>query len=223
MRVVAFKDLDRVPTFSPVEALTVCKRLSKTGADRCPHNRTLEGNCGHLAACCYGFSALGFTSAASAWRGAPPKYRRRGLDKMVKAPAGALVFWTGGSKEFGHVGISDGKGNIFGTDLPDTNRMGRFPIEKVTDRFTLCEPAGWTLPFFGAAPSDNRRPPKLPGHVEDSPHKRIAKRLIESQQDVIASARRGLMKDPSPKLEQVYRDVIRQARLEIQRVRDLVD
>jgi len=31
------------------------------------------------------------------------------------------------------------------------------------------------------------------------------------------------MKNPSPKLEQAYRDVIRQARREIQRVRNLVD
>jgi hypothetical protein len=223
MKVVVFETLDRVPAFSPVEALTVCKRLMSTGTDRCPHNKVMEGNCGHLAACCYGFSALGFNDAASAWFGAPRKYKRRGLDKMVEAPAGALVFWTKGSKGFGHVGISDGRGNILATDLPTTSRMGRFPIEKVTDRFTLCEPAGWTPPFFGNAASDNRRPPKLPGHVEDSAHQRIAKRLIESQQDVIASARRGLLKNPSQQQETTYRDVIRQARLEIRRLRDLVD
>jgi len=93
MQVVTFEDLDRVPAFSPVEALTVCRRLMRTGADRCPHNKGMEGNCGHLAACCYGFSALGFNDASSAWFGAPRKYKRRGLDKMVKAPAGAQ---TGG-------------------------------------------------------------------------------------------------------------------------------
>ena len=222
MQVVTFEDLDRVPAFSPVEALTVCRRLMRTGADRCPHNKGMEGNCGHLAACCYGFSALGFNDASSAWFGAPRKYKRRGLDKMVKAPAGALVWWTGGSNGFGHVGISDGQGNILATDLPNTNRMGRFPIDQVTERFALVEPAGWTPPFFGSAASDNRRPPKLPGHVEDSTHQRIAKRLIESQQDVIASARRGLLKDPSPQQEQAYRDLIHQARLEIRRVKDVM-
>jgi hypothetical protein len=220
MKVVASEGLDRVPTFSPVEALTVCKRLMRTGADRCPHNKGMEGNCGHLAACCYGFSALGFTSAASAWFGAPKKYKRRGLDKMVQAPAGALVFWTGGSEKFGHVGISDGKGNILATDLPTTNRMGRFPIAQVTDRFTRLEPAGWTPPFFGNAPADNRRPPKLPGHVEDQAHERIAKRLLESQQDIIAAARRGLQHDPSPQQKEAYNDVIEETRREIRRIRD---
>ena len=220
MKVVTFEDLDRVPVFSPVEALTVCKRLMSTGADRCPHNKGMEGNCGHLVACCYGFSALGFTSAASAWFGAPSKYKRHGLDRMVESPAGALVFWTKGSQGFGHVGISDGRGNILATDLPNTNRMGRFPIDQVTDRFTLVEPAGFTPPFFGNAPADNRRPPKLPGHAEDAAHERIAKRLIESQQDMIAAARRGLLKDPSPQQEQAYRDIIQEIRLEIRRVRD---
>ena len=220
MKVVAFENLDRVPAFSPVEALTVCKRLMRTGADRCPHNRGMEGNCGHLVACCYGFSALGFNDAASAWFGSPRKYKRRGLDAMLEAPAGALVFWTKGSEGFGHVGISDGRGNILGTDLPERNRMGKFPIDKVTDRFTLVEAAGWTPPFFGNAPADNRRPPKLPGHVEDSAHQRIAKRLVEAHQDVIASARRGLLKDPSPQQEQAYRDIVQRARLEIRRVRD---
>jgi len=59
------------------------------------------------------------------------------------------VWWTGGSNGFGHVGISDGQGNILATDLPNTNRMGRFPIDQVAERFTLVEPAGWTPPFFG--------------------------------------------------------------------------
>ena len=222
MKVVTFKDLDRVPTFTPVEALTVCKRLMDTGADRCPHNKGMEGNCGHLVACCYGFSALGFHDAASAWFGAPDKYKRRGLDRMVNAPAGALVFWTKGSQGFGHVGISDGKGNILATDLPTTNRMGRFPIDKVTDRFTQVEPAGFTPPFFGNAASDNRRPPKLPGHVEDTAHQRIAKRLIEAQQDVIASAKKGLMKNPSPQQEHILRDMIAQARAEIRHAKELL-
>jgi hypothetical protein len=222
MRVVAFEELDRVPAFTPLEALTVCKRLMTTGADRCPHNRPMLGNCGHLAACCYGFSALGFHDAAAAWFGAPRKYKRRGLDKMVEAPAGAVVWWTKGSQGFGHVGISDGKGNILATDLPTENRMGRFPIDRVTDRFTQLEPAGWTPPFFGNAGSDNRRPPKLPGHVEDAAHERVAKRLIEAQQDVIASAKRGLLNDPSPQQERAYRDFISQARAEIRRARELL-
>lgn len=222
MKVVAFADLDRAPAFTPLEALTVCKRLMSTDADRCPHNKQMLGNCGHLAACCYGFSALGFNDAASAWHGAPRKYKRRGLEKMIEAPAGALLWWTGGSKGFGHVGISDGKGNILATDLPNENRMGRFAIDRVTDRFTKLEPAGWTPPFFGGAAGDNRRPPKLPGHVEDAAHERVAKRLVEAQQDVIASARRGLLKGPSPKQEQAYRDFIAQAREEIRRAKQLL-
>ncbi|MGH8938501.1 MAG: hypothetical protein ACRDV2_04045 [Actinomycetes bacterium] len=41
-------------------------------------------------------------------------------------------------------------------------------------------------------------------------------------EDVIASARRGLLKNPSPQQEEAYRDFIDQARVEIRRVRDLM-
>jgi hypothetical protein len=43
---------------------------------------------------------------------------------------------------------------------------------------------------------------------------------FESQQDIIASARRGLLKNPSPQQEQAYREIIEQTRIEIRRVRD---
>lgn len=223
MKLVATEGLDRMPAFTPVEALVICKRMTENGAKQCPHGNGMHRACGHLVACNYGFAALGFQTAASAWFGAPKKVKRHGLDKMLAAPAGALVFWTQGSlpDKAGHVGIADGKGNIFGTDLPDDSRFGRFPIEKVTDRFTLLEPVGWTFPFFGNAPSDNRRPPKLPGKAEDLAHERIAKRLIESAQDVIASAKRGLMLNPPPEFERAYRDLIKQAKQEIARVRGL--
>lgn len=222
MKVVATKFLDREPPFSPVEALVICKRMSENGIRVCPHNKGLEGRCGHLVACNYGYSALGFETAADGWRGAPRKYRRESMDKMKEAPAGALVWWTGGSEGAGHVGISDGKGRIFGTDLPDTGRLGRFPIDKVTDEFTLLVPAGWTFPHFGMAAGDNRRPPKLPDKADDLPHERIAKRLIEAAQDVIASAKRGLTFDPTPELEKAYRDLIKQARKDIARARALL-
>jgi hypothetical protein len=224
MKVVAFSFLDRPPIFTPLEALAVCKLMVKNDPATCPHGKKVHRGCGHFTACNYGFGALGFNFAADAWRGAPKKLKHHGLDKMVQAPAGALVFWTGGSApdHAGHVGIADGKGNIFGTDLPDTNHFGRFPIDQVTDRFTEAVPAGWTFPFFPAASNDNRHPPKLPNSHEDTAHQRITKKLIEDAQDTIAAAKRGLTHDPSPELEAAYHRAITEAKQQIARIRGLV-
>jgi hypothetical protein len=223
MKVVAFSFLDRPPIFTPLEALAVCKLMIKNDPASCPHGTKVNGGCGHFTACNYGFANLGAHRAVDAWRAMPKKYKHHGLDQMLKAPAGALVFWTGGSAPLhaGHVGIADGKGNIYGTDLPDTNHFGRFPIEQVPDRFPLDIPAGWTFPFFVGG-KDTRHPPKLPNSREDTAHERIVKQLIKDAQDAIAAAKRGLTHDPSPELEAAYRRAISEAKQQIARIQDLV-
>jgi hypothetical protein len=221
MKVVAFKFLDRRPLFTPLEALAVCKQMVKTDPDTCPHGKPVIGQCGHFTACNYGFLNLG-CNAIDGWKGAPKKYRHHGIDKMKQAPAGALVFWSGGSEGFGHVGISDGKGHIFGTDLPTTNHFGKFAIDQVVAAFgNQHEPAGWTFPYFPLAGSDDRHPPKLSDHVETA-QERVMKRLIAAAQDVIAAAKRGLAHDPSPELKAAYRSAIKQAREQIKAAQALL-
>jgi hypothetical protein len=46
--------------------------------------------------------------------------------------------------------------------------------------------------------------------------------MIAAQQDIIAAARRGLLKDPTPALQKVYHDIIEQARQEIRQARELL-
>lgn len=57
-------------------------------------------------------------------------------------PAGALVLWTGGSRDHGHAAYSLGDGEIVSTDLPTTGRIGRVPIAKVWPGLKL---AGYVL------------------------------------------------------------------------------
>lgn len=60
----------------------------------------------------------GARSASIAWSEAD--YKHAG-DR--NPPAGALVYWTGGSKGFGHAAISDGKGNIYTTHVGGRVRL----------------------------------------------------------------------------------------------------
>lgn len=215
MKVVAFKFLDKRPIFTPLEALAVCKLMIKNDVSTCPHGKPVNGQCGHFTACNYGFANLG-CDAFAAWKITPTKYRRHGIDKMVDSPAGALLFWSGGTHGFGHVGISDGKGRLFGTDLPNMNHYGRVQIDQVVALFGhVHEPAGWTFPFFAAAGSDNRHPPKLSASHEVSAQERVVQRLINAAQDAIAAAKKGLAHDPSPELGVAYRAALKQARTQL--------
>jgi hypothetical protein len=71
-----------------------------------------------------------YPSAIVAWRNTPKKNQ---FTDFRKAPIGALHFYEGG--RFGHVVIqSDLKNRVWGTDLPEKNKIGlhhrRLPVNR---------------------------------------------------------------------------------------------
>jgi len=69
--------------------------------------------------------AVKYPHAASAW--SRTKLRRTGTP-----PAGAPVWWTGGSRGYGHVAISAGGGYCYSTDIPGRGRVGKIAISALT-------------------------------------------------------------------------------------------
>ena len=103
------------------------------------HGVAWEGHCAHSVACAYGRSASGW-NAVDGWFKTDPKFRHAGK-KAKTAPRGALVFWSGGSAGYGHVAIANGRGRVWGVDLPDNGRIGLVPTDEVARR--------WGLKFLG--------------------------------------------------------------------------
>jgi len=69
--------------------------------------------------------AARYGDAATAWRNT--KLRRTGTP-----PAGAPIWWTGGSRGYGHVTISAGGGYCYSTDVPGKGRVGKIAISALT-------------------------------------------------------------------------------------------
>ena len=216
-KVVAIDFLSTPPRFTPLEALTICRRMVDTKATECRHGSTVLAACGHLSSCHYGFAHLGYTDPVSAWHNMTPKYRHHGLDTMVAAPAGAVLFWKGGSHGHGHTGLADGKGNLLSNDFPVSGQFGRFPIDQVDahkNAATDLVPLGWTFPFFKLAVSDRQAPPVVAGHPKREEH--VADLIIMSQQDVIAAARKALHVATDPAAKKAYRRIIAASREQIE-------
>jgi hypothetical protein len=118
---------------------------------RCPvgsHDRSGNGvawlgHCAHSVACAYKKSASGW-NASQGWFTTPEKYRRTGR-KSKTPPRGALVFWAGGSQGYGHVAVANGRGKVWGVDLPDSGHIGLIPIDEVARRWGL-KYLGWIWP-----------------------------------------------------------------------------
>jgi hypothetical protein len=215
-KVVATDFLSTPPRFTPLEALAICRRMVDDKATECRHGSSVFRACGHLSSCHYGYAHLGYVDPVSAWHNMTPKYRHHGLDKMMEAPAGAVLFWKGGSQGQGHTGLADGKGNLFSNDFPVTHQFGRFPIAQVDahkNPATDLVPLGWTFPFFKLAVSDRQDPPVIAGHVRREEH--IVDLIIMSQQDVIAAARKALQVRKDPADQKVYRRIITTSRRQI--------
>lgn len=87
-----------------------------------------------------------YPSAAAQWRAA--KYRHPG-DR--RPPKGAPVFWTGGSKGFGHVAISTGGGTVLvrSTDQTATGRVSEVSLTQVERSWGNLTYAGWTEDLGG--------------------------------------------------------------------------
>ena len=112
--------------------------------DTISHNGVAwQGHCAHSVACAYGRVSSGW-NAVDGWFKTPEKYRHSGKKAKV-APRGALVFWAGGSQGYGHVAIANGRGRVWGVDLPDNGRIGLVPTDEVARRWGLRF-LGWVWP-----------------------------------------------------------------------------
>src|SRR5690606_3445553 len=49
-----------------------------------------------------------------------------------KAPRGAPVYWTGGSRGYGHIALGLGKGYCLSTDAGGSGRVAKIKIDKLT-------------------------------------------------------------------------------------------
>lgn len=107
---------------------------------RCPHGTDWLGNCAHSVACAFNRYASGW-NAVDGWRQTPAKYRHTGR-KSTMPPRGALVFWSGGSHGYGHVGVANGRGRFWGVDLPVSGHIGLADIGEPARRWGLSY-LGW--------------------------------------------------------------------------------
>jgi hypothetical protein len=86
-----------------------------------------------------------FGSAAEAWRGAKFKHP---VDSGMQVPRGAPVFWTGGSKGFGHIAIGTGNGRCWSSDAGGAGKTAKVNIDELTDRFNITF-QGWAEDING--------------------------------------------------------------------------
>lgn len=89
-----------------------------------------------------------YPDAATAWRHA--KRRHKG-DK--NPPRGAMVYWTGGSKGYGHIAVSLGGGKIRSSDAGGNGRPATVDVDWPTRT--------WGMPYAGWA--DNVNDVTIPG------------------------------------------------------------
>lgn len=86
----------------------------------------------------------GWNSANDWWNAVPAQHRHAWTDTP---PLGAPVFYAGGNH--GHIGLADGAGNLWHTDAPTVDRIGRTGIMWPRDRWGF-RPVGWASWLNGA-------------------------------------------------------------------------
>lgn len=102
------------------------------------------GRCDEFVAKMYGYESSGYSTAVSNWQGTPGSLKHPG---DWNAPAGALMYWSGGNTGAGHVAISLGNGFIISTDATGPGTVGQIPASTPTDKWGHPY-LGWAFPFF---------------------------------------------------------------------------
>jgi len=78
-----------------------------------------------------------YPDAATAWRNVNDKHRD------TNPPRGAFVYWVGGSRGFGHIGVSMGKRRVRSTDAGGWGRVATRPIGWFSRHWSSLKYAGW--------------------------------------------------------------------------------
>lgn len=102
------------------------------------------GMCDQFVARMYGFDSSGYATAVKNWQSTPANLKHPG---DWNAPAGALMYWSGGSTGAGHVAISLGNGSIISTDATGPGVVGQVSARVPTDKWGHPY-LGWAFPFF---------------------------------------------------------------------------
>lgn len=102
------------------------------------------GMCDNFVANMYGYSSSGYTTAIRNWQATPASLRHPG---DWNAPAGALMYWAGGSTGAGHVAISLGNGSIISTDATGPGVVAQVNARTPTDKWGEAY-QGWAFPYF---------------------------------------------------------------------------
>lgn len=100
--------------------------------------------CDNFVANMYGYAASGYATAQSHWDSIPANIKHPG---DMNAPAGALMFWQGGSSGDGHVALSDGSGGIYSTDISGAGTVSHVPASEISQKWGLGY-LGWSPPIF---------------------------------------------------------------------------
>lgn len=75
------------------------------------------------------FDHDGAPDAEDGWKAAKKHHKAFRIHSIYDIPRGALVYWTGGSNDNGHVAVSAGNGKIYSTDLPRYGKIGKVSIK----------------------------------------------------------------------------------------------
>lgn len=86
---------------------------------------------------CYAVAAK-YPDAATAWRNTKKPHP---VPADANIPRGVPIWWTGGSKGFGHVAIATGDGQCWSTDIRRPGMFDKVPISEIH--------AEWGMPFEG--------------------------------------------------------------------------
>lgn len=127
------------------DALALCAKLSKAGTDvgvgLCLKNARIKFDAPSLAVVDPKKYPDGGTAAeAFAYEAAKNPDPTHG---WYNPPAGVPVFWSGGSAGAGHVAISDGKGNVWSTDIERSGKWDLVPVADIHARWGL-KYLGWS-------------------------------------------------------------------------------
>ena len=106
--------------------------------------RNPVGMCDHQVGVYYGYGSSGYATAIAHWNATPATDKHPG---DVNAPAGALVFWSGGSSGAGHVALSLGGGKIVSTDYPRAGITSTTTIDAISNGWGEHY-MGWATPVF---------------------------------------------------------------------------
>ena len=102
--------------------------------------RWKSGMCLQFVRTCFGVGSR-YGSASIGWRNT--KYRHTSVP-----PPGVPVWWTGGSRGFGHIAISVGGGYVRSTDFPGAGGVGKVAIRTLTRRWRQTY-RGWSEDING--------------------------------------------------------------------------